>query len=190
MIEKIPFRTGDIGLVHVKYKWYDYHTWLAPFIRLFDRVYYNHVFLIVEDNGIFYRFEATEHGIEKNLFIEKTTRDDNKISIIRPTFDITDKQFDQIRSLSEKLKGTPYDWKGTLFDQLIYQETGKWIGSTNENVENKRFYCSEFVMFVYHIVFGFPEFKQFYESDPRYIMNLTRFIKIFTGKLEISKYLS
>jgi hypothetical protein len=188
MIQNLPFITGDIGLVRTKYEWYNYHTWLAPFIRFFDKTKYNHVFLIVKIDDILYRFEATEYGIEKNLFIEKTIRDDNEIIILKPTFDITPLQVEQIKNLSIKLIGTPYDWKGTLFDQLIFQESGKWVGSTNENVENKKLYCSEFIIFVFHIVFGFPEFKEFYKADPKFVMNCTRFTPLFEGKLEISKY--
>jgi hypothetical protein len=184
----LPFKTGDIGFVRTEYKWYDYRTWLAPFIRFFDKVYFNHVFIIVEDKGIFYRYESTERGIEKNLLIEKTLKEDNIVLFVRPTFEVTKKNMQEMSNLCEKFKGTPYDWNGTLVHQLIYQSTGKWIGKKDDTSQNK-LYCSEFVILVMHYVFGKEQFKNAYKTSPGTILEMNCFIEYFRGKLQISNFL-
>jgi hypothetical protein len=65
-----------------------------------------------------------------------------------------------------------------LVFQIIYQITGKWYGKTEERKAAKKFYCSEFVAWLYS-----EYFPSWYKTSPEDVhRNTSDFQHIFIGQ--------
>ncbi len=131
-----------IILEYTKFRPTEIKTYLSASIRYFDKTYYNHIGIIITIYEIDYVFEAWKRVILTPLdkWIAQTEKHGNEYKIL----DIEGNE-NYAREKALSMCGcTEYNYIGTMFYQLIYQETGKWIGSTGEEA-NKKVQCAQFV---------------------------------------------
>jgi hypothetical protein len=146
---------GTIIFRHTKFKWFKVGTYIPSLIRFFqnlynpDNCYYNHVGIVSTNKGIEYLYESVSNGLIKTPVTQYLNNKDYEYLIVTPKFDYNKSE---IHNICESLLGTKYDFKYTLFVQLVRQITAErlYIGTTNENKAKKRLYCSEFVAYAFY----------------------------------------
>lgn len=140
-------QVGDVIFFRTKFSLWSPMSWLSALIRFFARIKYNHVGIIAYDDvtGELCVFEAVAKGITSTSF-EK--RIENRQVIVRRPRPYIKKDDAYYFDLCNKYKGYKYDKAGLLWEQLILQLTGKWVGTTNKEKAMRKFYCYEFAAFV------------------------------------------
>lgn len=141
---------GGIVAFKTKAIWYNPLTWLGPIIRKIAKIEYNHVGIICKINGELFLAEAINKGfmptnLEEKLKTDKHIKD---WCVLRPVY-----EFDKFKLNKEciSLLGNKYDYKGLLWNQLILNLFGIWIGRKNN--QQDKLYCYEAVFYLHRQVF-------------------------------------
>jgi len=147
-------------------------TYLAPIIRFFTKYKYTHTAFVIECWGSLFVCEAFTSGIIIRPLSEFA--DGMTVSVLRPSFKFDKKEVSK-KALS-KVSTTKYDLISLLFFQILYQITGKWYGQKKERKAEKKFYCSEYVAWLYRGVF-----KKWYMTTPEDIHVNQNIEEVFVG---------
>jgi hypothetical protein len=169
-------KVGHIGLVRTPFHVFKIRTYLAALIRFFNRTKYNHVFIITEIN---YRSFVCEADV-RIIATPAKYRLKGKDVIIKEPF----QSFENISEVAHDYLGhVGYDYRGTMFDQLIYQLFKVWIGRTKEEAE-KKMYCSEYVARIFNKVSEGKMYSDWWRTTPRdFIKDETNFKTVYKGIL-------
>jgi len=135
-------KTGDIFLSATDSK-------IGKIIRKVTHSNWSHTGIFVWLWGELFVIEAEKKGIQLMKWNDKKYNNGNpknrKLLYLKPKININEKE---IAMLMLPYVGTRnYDYIA-LLEQIVYQYTGKWLGK-KEKGDNK-FYCSEFVAFIYN----------------------------------------
>lgn len=172
-IEKFKLQTGDIISTYTPFEWKRPTTYMAPFIRFFTNYKWTHTAVAIEVWGKMFICEAYTSGIIIKPLQEFP--DGMRVTVSRPKRDINKKEL-SLKMLS-KVSRTKYDILDVFVFQTIYQLTGKWYGKTKDRKAAKKFYCSEFVAWVYD-----KEFPNWYKTSPEEIHRNTQdFEHVYVG---------
>jgi hypothetical protein len=169
-MENIDFKSGDRIFVRGNLIWYKPMSWLSALIRFFAKIKYNHTGIIVSNWNETFINEAVAKGILAN-HIQELKGKYIRVDRCKQTIDV-----DYFCKKANSKLGTPYDHKGLLLDQLIFQLFHKWTGHTHEFAESKM-YCYEYGAWCYNWLF--PEW---WEINPVDYLNNDNFEVIFEGK--------
>ena len=132
--------------------------YMSAAIRFFTRSYYNHTALLEEyEDGSRKIVEMNANGINRHDYDEWAQ--DYLIEVHRPMFDVEHGKAQTIIDLCVELK-LKYDYRGTLWYQMVWSigkainrwfgTNIKWMGYTSAGKAAQRFYCSEFVGWVFN----------------------------------------
>jgi len=148
---------------------------------------FNHVLLGVDVIGYPYMAEAKGSGTSK-LEAATTRLDGKKIAILRPKFHFPIESFNKI-AIEYSAKGIKYDFKGTFWEQFIFQTTG-FKRNKSEEEGDEKLYCSEYYARVINRMF--PDMYNgengeipYYMVDPQDLYVDERYEIIFEGKAKI-----
>ena len=139
-IKKI--RSGDIVLVATE-------SWFGRTIRKVTKAKWSHVAMFLWLWGELFIIESEKNGIQLTKWTDNVYNSGNpknmQLTYLTPNEKVNEKE---IAMLMLPYVGiSPYDYMG-LFNQFVYQYTGKWIGKKIDG--DDKFYCSEFVAFIYN----------------------------------------
>lgn len=152
-------KVGQVGLIRTPFHLLKIRTYLSVLIRFFNKTKYNHVFIITDINGKLFVCETDKiviaTPIEKRLSGKKFII--KELNIVLPS--ISDHAHEYLGSVG-------YDYRGTMFDQLIYQLFKVWIGRTKEKAD-KKMYCSEYVARVINKASGGKLFPDWWKITPK-----------------------
>jgi hypothetical protein len=163
---------GDIFCTFTPFQIKRPSTYLAPIIRFFTKYKYTHTAFVIECWGSLFVCEAFTSGIIIRPLNEFS--DGMIVSVLRPSFKFDKKEISK-KALS-KVSTTKYDLISLLFFQILYQTTGKWYGQKKERKAEKKFYCSEYVAWLYGDVF-----EKWYMTTPEDIHINKNFKEVFVG---------
>lgn len=141
---------------------------LSRLIRFFQKSPYHHTGLVIELWGELFVAESDSHGLTVNKLSDSIKG--YKIVVLKPKF-----EFDPIvinKFVVPLLGKHKYDVMSLFVYQVIYLITGNWIGRKDTHA-SKRLYCSEFVAYVFHSLYG--KFNDWYKTNPRMIFENTSF---------------
>jgi len=145
-------KTGDIIYFRTLFHIFKPMSWLGVLIRLFTKVKYNHVGLIVLIEKLPFVIEAVGRGVIITPYRQRTN--DKKIMIKRGSLSIKD-------SFSREALGycghTKYDVLGLVWHQLLWNITGVYTNAKNDSEAAERFYCYEFAAFMHRD--KYPDWK-------------------------------
>lgn len=161
---------GDIGLVKSK-------GFLPTSIRWFMNIYkkikglpkstetYNHVFTVIDVNGMLYVVEALSSGVNIRPFTGTYSLKAN-VKYKTPIKPYSAEEKTKISVLASNMVFKPhrYDFVSLLIWQPLFVLTGKWYGSKN-NKATGRFYCSELAATLSNLVRA-NTFKDAYTVNP------------------------
>ena len=155
-MEKKDIRTGDILLVSGEW-------WLARMIQWVTGSEWSHAGIFVWVEGELFVSEAERRGLQLTLWDggkyrggEATDRD---YVVMRPMDYILDPK-KVAKFIMPHMGARGYDYASLAFHQVIFNVTGKWLGKKEVRAA-RRFYCSEWVAYVYHHFTGFwPDWWQ------------------------------
>lgn len=170
-------QTGDVVLFYTKFVWYRPITWLAIAIRKIAKVHYNHAGVVVSNWGVLFLNEALGHGV-KSIPLQKRLQG-TEIKVLRRA---VPKEEATLAILANSVLGyTPYDFKGTLLDQLRYHinKKKKWYGWLDVPEAEKRMYCYEYAMWVHSDIY--PHWWKVDLHEVNY--NMKYLYSIFEGKI-------
>ena len=141
-MKKENIKTGDVFLSATD-------SWLGNVIRKITKADWSHAGIFVWLWGELFVIEAEKHGIQLMKWSDEKYNNGNpknrKLLYLKPKIDINEKD---IAMLMLPYVGTrDYDYIA-LLEQIVYQYTGKWIGKKEKG--NNKFYCSEFVAYIYN----------------------------------------
>ena len=161
-------KTGDVFLSTTK-------SLLSKIIRKVTKANYSHAGIFVWLWGELFVIEAEKHGVQLTKWSDKKYNSGNSkkrtILYLKPKININEKETAMM--MLPHVGTHNYDYIG-LLDQLIYQYTGIWIGRKKKG--DNRFYCSEFVAFIYHKLNN-DYFKKWWEISPADIFRTNYFDK-------------
>lgn len=164
------FQAGQVILVNTTKK--KFHTWA---IKKFTKCKYNHVAIITEYLGELFVTEAVAKGFVPTMPLEEylyeiDTKKEKEILILEPVKEYAQHikvTYKRLRQIANK----GYEFLNLTLYQIIYQTTGKWIGTKNAN----RVICSEAV------AYAFPSiFSESYRIDPEDFYNCPKFDQLIT----------
>ena len=112
----MELKTGDIILFRTPFKVFNPISYLSASIRFFASIKYNHAGIIIKNWDVPFVNEAVGRGVISMPYIDRKA---DKIKILRPAFDINEKELAQ--KANSALGKTPYDFSGLLFWQLLFQ---------------------------------------------------------------------
>ncbi len=153
-------KTGDIVFFRTKFSWKSPMSWLSVAIRWAARIKYNHVGVVVENWGQPFINEALANGIVSQPY--STRVKGKQIMVVRPKRPIEEEAYAKEANC---LLGIPYDVKGLIWDQLIFQITGKWSGQ-GEHEAKDRLYCYE-----YAALMNKEDYPDWWKVDPKSFLN-------------------
>ncbi len=174
---RVTVMPGDLILVHRKGPVKNINTFLAHMIRKITKNYYNHAANVCESMEDLYVTEAVEDGYYATKTVQElfdSLGKEYEILIKRKAVINYPTYYERVRYFIS----ANYDYKATLFDQLIYWLFDKWIGKTGED-SDKVVNCSEVVAKIYkedfphgyrmapvHLYCYTKDWQTIYESDP------------------------
>jgi hypothetical protein len=130
------FKTGDILLLHIPFRWYDLRSYLSWAIRFFTSSHWNHTAVLYKLDHVILVVEAMSKGVVATEF-ERWKKDHKDYSYeIYRTHQVEPKLTLEISF------GKKYDFWSTLFYQVFYVLTGRWFGPIGKQSE-KKVNCSE-----------------------------------------------
>ena len=132
--------------------------WVAKCIGFFTGSYITHTALMYDDDHVIEsNFSSKNHinGVNVLPFDEWQKIYGYKFKVSRPDR-FTASMFEKAKS---KIN-VKYDFQSTFVMQPLHIITNLWLGATNQRAQ-KRFYCSEFVAWVY----GLPNWEQITPAD-------------------------
>ncbi len=133
-------------LFNRKFNWFQPMSWIALFIRFFSKAKYNHAGVILVENDKTYIVESWTNGVRKILLSERNLKE-TKIAVFRPNYwNFDDIVFQEELKLLLKKK---YDFKGTIYEQFVYNIFGIWKGAKTEKQAKKRLFCYELVWYLH-----------------------------------------
>jgi len=139
-IEKI--KTGDILLVATD-------SWIGRTIRKITKSKWSHAGIFVWLWGELFVIEAEKKGVQLTKWSDKKYNSGNpdgrKLLYLTPKEPVDEKEMAMMMLPYVGTKN--YDYASLIY-QMIYQYSGKWIGKKKKG--DNRFYCSEFVAFIYN----------------------------------------
>jgi hypothetical protein len=181
-------KTGD--LILMRYGWMPNAIAIRAFTNLDkadkDKCPFNHVAMVIMVEGKPYIAEAKGSGTSK-LESALTRLECKKIAIRRPKFLLRTIQFNK-DVISYSSRGVKYDFKGTFFEQAIFQLTG--YSKKKSNIEgDEKLYCSEWYARVINLqkpdmYCNDSEEIPYYMVDPQDLYIDTRYETIFEGKAD------
>lgn len=133
-------KTGDIIFFRSKFYWYSPMSWLSAAIRLFAKIKYNHVGIIIEIDKCLFVLEAIGRGIIPTPLEYRYDKSD--CIIVRPK-----KVSKTFRKDALSYVGyTKYDLMGLLVHQAVWTASGYriWIGKKGPKEAKKTLYCYEY----------------------------------------------
>lgn len=145
---------------------------MAPIIRFFTKYKYTHTAIALECWGSMFVCEAYTSGIIIRPLEEFS--DKMKVSVTRPNFEFDKRELS--KKAMSKVSTTKYDLISLILFQILYQITGKWYGHTKARKAEKKFYCSEYVAWLYKNVFS-----EWYMTTPEDIHKSENFQTVFEG---------
>lgn len=167
------FKTGDIILEYTPFNWKNIWTYIPACIRFFQGLYtqglycpYNHVAIIVKIHEQYYVFESVANGVIYRRYKDFMKDTDNKnLLYLRPKFSFDD---EIVKKKALENVGKKYDYAGTLFFQLIQQITDERVDLSPKDIKKQieRFYCSEFVAYLFNQGTNGVAYKDFSNIDP------------------------
>lgn len=172
------FLDGDIFFQRNKFNIKDNNTYLTPIIyfgiNFWNRILnksitpINHVGVLINENGIWYVYEAKSKGIVKTRLEDKINNKDITKIVVKRYNGLGDKERFTIKSICyNSLNVIKYDYVSILlhfFRQLFNQKIDL---NTNPNkFKNKRMNCSEFCSYVLNSVgVNFTNYKNIDPDD-------------------------
>ena len=139
-------RAGDVVLFRTRFKIWSPMSWLSALIRFFTGSPFNHVGLIVINQGVPFVNEANERGLVTTRAGARLWGREKDIRILRrmdKTFKAPKTARDFSKIMNSYLGVSKYDFASLFIYQLIYQVFGTWHGRTSDAA--KAFlYCSEY----------------------------------------------
>jgi len=178
--------------VHNKFHWFEPFSYLYAAVRFFTNSNWNHTALLIKDHmDEYYAVEMTTKGIKRSVDLLDWS-DDKYIAIFKPKFKINMHDTEILIRLTTELR-LKYDYRGTGWYQLVYavgkwmnRKLGthiKWMGFTDAGRATERFYCSEYVGWVFNKASG--NFRDWYKLSPEDIFehrDIQKFKMIFAGR--------
>jgi len=155
-MEKKEIKTGDILLVSGTW-------WLSRMIQWVTKSTWNHTGIFVWIAGELFVVEAEKRGLQLTLWDGNKYKGgkatDRTMMLMRHAdYEMDAKKVSKFMMPYVGTKG--YDYPSLLFYQVIFNTSGKWIGKTGQYA-SKRFYCSEWVAYVYNHFTGlWPDWWQ------------------------------
>ena len=153
----MKLETGDI--LHCKGK-----SLLSRLILKFTKGQFSHTAIVIIEEGELKIVGAQNNGVSKRKYKQWKKEFNYNYTVSRPIYKGFSKSEIQKRILS-KTDVIGYDYFSLIVLQPIFLLTGKWLG--NKKRAEKRFYCSEFVGWVYDL-------PKWYELNPQ---GLYKFVK-------------
>jgi hypothetical protein len=167
----VELKAGDVIMFRNEFEITHPITILSGAIRHFTDFVYNHVGVVVENNGDLFINEALAGGITARpleKFLERGNH--SYIAVLRPKKGIDDPiAFSRNANVHV---GSKYDFTSLVFHHTVYRipkllgatEYGKWVGSTGEFAASK-LVCSEYVALVYGMPYWWlASTREVYES--------------------------
>ena len=170
---KFQLQAGDVLCTYTPFQVKRPTTYLAPLIRFFTKYKYTHTAFVIECWGSIFICEAYTSGIIIRPI--QAFPDGMTVTVLRPKFEIDKKEVSK-KALS-KVSTTKYDLLSLVLFQVIYQITGKWYGQKKARKAEKKFYCSEYVAWLYSNVF-----ENWYMITPEAIHKSEKFDHVFIGQ--------
>jgi len=168
-MKKENIKTGDILLVASD-------SWIGRIIRKVTKSEWSHAGIFVWLWGELFVIEAEKKGIQLTRWDDEKYNSgkpkDKKLMYLTPIEPVNEKQM--AMSMLPYVGTRNYDYASLIY-QMIYQYTGKWIGKKNRGED--KFYCSEFVAFIYHNK-NKKYFNKWWEVSPGQIFVKEYFKKI------------
>jgi len=149
-------------------------SWLSAVIRLFAKVKYNHVGIIIIVYGRAMVAESVGRGFILTPFIDRTH--DKIYDRDYVVFDPKYRKFDgeKVRNGAIELLGkTPYDVVG-LLQQAVWNTLNIWVGKAGEEAKAKM-YCYESMAYLHR---RSKTFKYWWTVKPSDLFNSEEFSKI------------
>jgi hypothetical protein len=144
-------------------------TALSAAIRFFTKFKYNHVGVVVENNGVLFINEALAGGVTARPLYNFLERKNSSIAVLRPKEAVKPIVFSRN---ANKYVGIKYDVTSLIFHHTVYRIPkllgfkffGPWEGKTGERATSK-LVCSEYVGLVHGLdKFWLMSTKEVYES--------------------------
>jgi len=159
-------RTGDVFFVKIPFKLSKPLTMVSWAIRKVLGTWYNHIGIYVELFGSPFVAESTLGGVKVTPY--KEWAKDYEIAVKRnPRL---------TRAFPKRLMKyqghTPYDTWSLVWNQLILQITGKWVGKKKDEAKEK-LYCSE-----YYALCDVETFPEWWKITPEDIYNKEGFVEV------------
>ena len=149
------------------FKWQKFNTYLPQLIRKIAKVEYNHVGVLFYVNEQYYIIEAIDKGVVVRELSE-TLKEHDEYCIYKSEKSLDmNTQYARLNIEIDFALNNPhkYDFRGLLFQQLIWNIFNKQIG---RKVQDERFYCYE------HAAYIFLEQDAFMVKPKEFIKNFTK----------------
>jgi uncharacterized protein YycO len=156
---KANLKNGDVFFVRIPLRLSRPLTLVSWCIRKVLGTWYNHIGVYVELFDSPFVAESTLGGVKVTPY--KEWAKDYEIAVKR-----NPKLSRQFTKRLMRYQGhTPYDTWSLVWDQLILQLTGKWVGKKKEAAKDK-LYCSE-----YYALCDVENFPEWWKTTPEDIYN-------------------
>jgi hypothetical protein len=155
MMNPRKIRTGDILMVSGN--WF-----LARAIQFVTKSKWNHAGIFVWLEGELFVVEAEKEGLQLARWdgekYQSGQATDRELVIMSPRRGLL--HYSTAQFMMPYVGSRGYDFGSLLWYQVIYNLTGKWKGK-KDMMAAKRFYCSEWVAYVYNHFLGlYPDWWQ------------------------------
>lgn len=150
------------------------NTWLNPLVKFFINIWNkfnkkpyvrsSHVGIVADHNGELWFWESVKDGFIPTKRIKDRFYKDENIIVLIPKFSY---QRVEVDNICKNLNGTPYDYPGTIIQQLVYQITNEklWLGDKKVD-QSKKLYCVEGVCYIYNQM-NRTHFPEWYKCDQK-----------------------
>ncbi len=156
---QFQLQAGDVINMYTPFSPKKPFSWLSLLIRKISKATWSHSAVAIDIWGRTFICEALATGIVVCPIAD--WGEGAIVSVSRPKVPVDKKEFSS-RAMAY-VGHTGYDYSSLLWFQLLYQITGRWMGHTDASSKTtSRFYCSEFVGFLYN-----KSFPKWYETTPQ-----------------------
>lgn len=128
--------TGDILLLHIPFRWYDLRSYLSWIIRKVTKSKWNHTAVLYKLDHVVLVVEALSKGVIATGFQRWEKKH------VGYSYKIFRTKRVEPKKTLEFSFGKKYDFWSTIFYQVIYILTKRWLGRIDKQSETK-VNCSE-----------------------------------------------
>lgn len=148
-------------------------TYLATLIRFFAKVKYNHVGVIITEDGEHWLYESVQRGVTKTLLSDKIKNKTyiNDYLVLKPSYPTF--KCKTVKERVHSILGVKYDVLTLIAVQLLWTTLNIWIGSKTEQKALKRMICYEVIWYAHKDCKLFQ--PNWWKSKPNNIYNSKQF---------------